>query len=251
MVMKRIVPCLDVAGGRVVKGVTFRGLRDSGDPVELARRYADAGADELVLLDVTAGLESRATAARVVERVAREVFIPLTVGGGVRSVADARRLLDAGCDKVAVNSAAVRRPELLAELAEVLGRQCVVLAVDALTTPEGYRVTVDAGRTVTAVPVCCWLELGQDLGAGEVLVTSIDRDGCHTGYDLGLLAAAAPVCRVPLVASGGLSTPADAAAAFQAGADAVLAASRFHAGELTVSEVKAFLAAQGFEVRPC
>jgi cyclase len=251
MVMNRVIPCLDVAAGRVVKGIEFRGLRDAGDPVELARRYAADGADELVFLDVTAGVEGRDTAARVVERVAAEVFVPLTVGGGVRSVADARRLLDAGCDKVAVNSAAVRRPELLAELAAVLGRQCVVLAVDAVATRAGYRVVVDAGRSVTDLEVLGWLEEGQRRGAGEVLLTSVDRDGGHAGYDLTLLAGAAAVCRVPLVASGGLSGPPDAAAALAAGADAVLAASRFHDGELTIGELKAYLAALGFEVRPC
>jgi imidazole glycerol-phosphate synthase subunit HisF len=251
MVMKRVIPCLDVAQGRVVKGIQFKGLRDAGDPVALASRYAVEGADELIFLDVTAGIEGRDTAARVVAAVAREVFVPLTVGGGVRCAADAARLLDAGCDKVAVNSAAVRRPELLAELAARFGRQCVVLAVDALATSEGYRVVVDAGRTVTTLPVADWLTHAQRLGAGEVLLTSIDRDGSHAGYDLALLAEAAPLCAVPLIASGGLATPSDAAAALAAGADAVLAASRFHDGELSIGTLKAYLTGQGFEVRPC
>ena len=251
MVMKRVIPCLDVAQGRVVKGIQFKGLRDAGDPVALAARYAMEGADEIVFLDVTAGVECRGTAALVVAAVAREVFVPLTVGGGVRSVDDAARLLDSGCDKVAVNSAAVRRPELLTALAARFGRQCVVLAVDAQATPEGYRVVVDAGRTATTLPVADWLTRGQALGAGEVLLTSVDRDGSHAGYDLALLAEAAPLCTVPLIASGGLATPSDAAAALAAGADAVLAASRFHDRELSIGALKAYLATQGFEVRPC
>jgi imidazole glycerol-phosphate synthase subunit HisF len=251
MVMKRVIPCLDVASGRVVKGVQFKGLRDAGDPVTLASRYAEEGADELVFLDVTAGVEGRDTATRVVRAVARQVFVPLTVGGGVRSAADAARLLDSGADKVAVNSAAVRRPELLAEIAARFGRQCVVLAVDALATPGGYRVAVDAGRTVTDVPVADWITSGMALGAGEVLLTSVERDGSHQGYDLELLGEIAPLCAVPLIASGGLATGADAAAALAAGADAVLAASRFHDGELSIAELKGYLAGRGFEVRPC
>ncbi len=249
MVLKRVIPCLDVAGGRVVKGVRFRNLRDSGDPVALARRYAEEGADELVFLDITAGVEGRRTALRLVERAAREVFIPFTVGGGVRCRENARDLLLAGCDKVAVNSAAVRRPGLLEELAGRFGRQCVVLAVDARRTPAGFRVAVDAGRTLTDRDAVDWVREGQDRGAGEVLLTSMDRDGGQAGFDLELLRAVAPACRVPLIASGGFGEPAHAVAALSAGADAVLAASVFHDGVLSIPELKRFLQDHGIEVR--
>ena len=250
MVLKRVIPCLDVAGGRVVKGIRFRNLRDSGDPVELARRYEEEGADELVFLDIAAGVEGRRTALRMVERVAREVFIPLTVGGGVRSAEDARDLLLAGCDKVAVNSAAVRRPELLEELASRFGRQCVVLAVDARRTPG--RFPGGGGRRADAdgpLDAADWVRAGQDRGAGEVLLTSMDRDGGQAGFDLELLQAAAPACRVPLIASGGFGEPAHAAAALAAGADAVLAASVFHDGVLTIGDLKRYLRNHGVEVR--
>lgn len=248
---RRIIPCLDVREGRVVKGVQFASLRDSGDPVELALRYARAGADELVFLDITAGIERRATAAATVARVAREVFIPLTVGGGVRSAEDARLLLESGCDKVAVNSAAVRRPELLDQLAARFGSQCVVVAVDVRREGEGYRVMVDAGRTPSPWELEPWLEEAQRRGAGEVLLTSMDRDGAREGYDLCLLSRASTRCRVPLVASGGFGKPADALSALRAGADAVLAASVLHEGRLEISELKDYLKRNGIEVRPC
>ena len=249
MVLKRIIPCLDVKDGRVVKGVHFERLRDGGDPVELAGRYYRDGADELVFLDITAGLERRRTVLPLVERTAREVFIPLTVGGGVRTVADARELLLAGCDKVAVNSAAVRRPGLLADLAGQFGRQCVVLAVDVLPVDGGYRVVVDAGRTVTPLRLEDWLLQAQALGAGEILLTSIATDGARAGYDLASITAAAAHCRVPLIASGGLGTAGHVLEACRAGADAVLAASVFHYGAWTVASLKQFLKNEGLEVR--
>jgi cyclase len=249
MVLRRVIPCLDVTGGRVVKGVRFVNLRDSGNPVELAQRYQEEGADELVFLDISAGVEGRRTALRMVERVARAIYIPFTVGGGVRAVGDARNLLLAGCDKVAVNSAAVRRPALLGELANRFGRQCVVLAVDARRASGGFRVAVDAGRTLTGRNAVGWIQEGQAAGAGEVLLTSMDRDGEQTGFDLELLRAAAAVCRVPLIASGGFGEPAHALAALEAGADAVLAASVFHEGRLRIGELKRYLAEHGIEVR--
>ena len=249
--MKRIIPCLDVKDGRVVKGVRFQGLRDGGDPVELARRYYADGADELVFLDITAGLEGRRTVGELVAKTARTVFVPLTVGGGICSVADARRLLRSGCDKVAVNTAAVRRPELLSELADGFGRQCVVLAVDALRTETGYRVVVDAGRTVTELELTDWLRRGQALGVGEILLTVINADGRQEGYDLAGLRQAGAVCRVPVIASGGMGTAAHMVDAVAAGADALLAASVFHYGRYTVRSLKAELSRRGVEVRPC
>jgi imidazole glycerol-phosphate synthase subunit HisF len=251
MVMKRIIPCLDVKDGRVVKGVSFVNLRDGGDPVELARRYYEEGADELVFLDITAGIEKRATAARMVEAVARNVFIPFTVGGGVREVEDARVLLLSGCDKVAINSAAVRRPALLEDLASRFGRQCVVLAVDTLATAEGHEVVVDAGRTMTGRLLGPWLAEAEAMGAGEILLTSMDRDGRQTGFDVDALRIANASCRLPLIASGGLGTPAHALAAFEAGADAALAASVFHYGEWSIRSLKDYLKKEGVDVRPC
>jgi cyclase len=251
MVMKRIIPCLDVKGGRVVKGVRFRDLRDGGDPVDLARRYYADGADELVFLDIAAGLERRQTVRELVTRVARKVFVPFTVGGGIRSAADARFLLRSGCDKVAVNTAAVRRPELLAELADSFGRQCVVLAVDALCTQDGYRVVVDAGRTVTDLELSGWLRRGQALGAGEILLTAIDADGRQSGYNLESLRLADSVCRVPVIASGGMGTADHMVEALAAGADGVLAASVFHYGRYTIRSLKDELRRRGVEVRPC
>jgi len=249
MVLKRIVPCLDVKNGRVVKGIHFQELRDGGDPVELAGRYYRDGADELVFLDITAGLERRRTVLPLVEQTAREVFIPLTVGGGIRSIEDARDLLLAGCDKVAVNSAAVRRPILLEELAGRFGQQCVVLAVDVIPVDGRFRVVIDAGRTVTELYLEDWLMQAQALGAGEVLLTSIATDGVRNGYDLGSIAAAAAHCRVPLVASGGLGSADHILEACRAGADAVLAASVFHYGTWTVRSLKERLRKEGLEVR--
>ncbi len=251
MVMRRIIPCLDVMGGRVVKGIQFQGLRDGGDPVELARRYYADGADELIFLDITAGIEGRRTIRDLVERTARAVFVPLTVGGGIRCVDDAWRLLRSGCDKVAVNTAAVRRPQLLSELADRFGRQCVVLAVDALRTETGYRVVVDAGRTETGLELSEWLRRGQALGIGELLLTVINADGRQEGYDLAGLRLASSVCRVPVIASGGMGTAAHMVDALAAGADALLAASVFHYGRYTVRSLKAELNRRGVEVRPC
>lgn len=251
MVMKRVIPCLDVKDGRVVKGIQFQDLRDNGDPVELASRYDAEGADELVFLDITAGIEGRDTARRMVEAVAKQVFIPFTVGGGIRAVADAEALLMAGCDKVAINSAAVRRPELITELASRFGSQCVVLAADVRRTYGGVRIAVDAGRTLTDLVMEDWLREAQDRGAGEVLLTSMDRDGTGSGYDLEVLAAAAGILRVPLIASGGFGKAAHAVEALGAGADAVLAAGAFHVGGLSVRELKRQMALAGVEVRAC
>jgi cyclase len=250
--LARVIPCLDVAAGRVVKGVRFAGLADQGDPAAVARRYAAQGADELVFLDVGATHEGRDTGLAWVEAVAREVAIPLTVGGGVRTVEDARRLLLAGADKVAVNSAAVADPGLLAALAERFGRQCVVLAVDAARVPGAgarWEVRTHGGRRPTGRDAIEWIVEGVARGAGEVLLTSIDADGTRSGYDLPLLAAASSRVDVPLIASGGAGGLADLAPALRAGASAVLAASLFHLGEATVGEAKDYLAACGIAVR--
>jgi imidazole glycerol-phosphate synthase subunit HisF len=255
----RVIPCLDVADGRVVKGVRFEDLAGFGSPAEAARRYCAEGsdgalgADELVFLDIAASHERRGPALEWVERVAESVFIPLTVGGGVRTLDDARDLLAAGADKVALNSAAVERPGLLTELAERYGRQCVVLSVDARrrspAAGPGWEVVVHGGRTRTGRDVLDWIEDGVERGAGELLLTSVDRDGTGEGFDCELLAAAAARVNVPIVASGGAGRCEDFAAALRAGAAAVLAAGMFHRGELTVPELKRFLAAQGFPVR--
>jgi cyclase len=249
----RIVPCLDVDAGRVVKGTSFVDLRDAGDPVELARRYDEEGADELVLLDITASSDERSTMVEVVERTAEEVFIPLTVGGGVRSMEDASRLLRAGADKVAVNSAALARPELVAELAEVFGSQCVVVAIDAKRRPGGvgFEVHTHGGRRPTGIDAFEWAREATRLGAGELLVTSMDRDGTEAGYDLELTGAIAESVNVPVVASGGVGSLEHLAeGAERAGADALLAASIFHYGRYTIAEAKAFLAGRGVTVRP-
>jgi cyclase len=252
---RRVIPCLDVAAGRVVKGIRFRDLADQGDPADAAARYAAQGADEIVFLDVTAAPEGRDTDLDWVRRTAERVFIPLTVGGGVRSTADAGRVLRAGADKVAVNTAAVRRPELIGELARRFGSQCVVLSVDARRAAGagagagGWEVVVEGGRTPTGRDALEWIEAGVAAGAGEVLLTSIDRDGTRGGYDLSLIAAAASAVPVPLIASGGAGTAEHLAAALAAGAAAVLAASIFHQGTCTVGEVKRALAAAGFPMR--
>lgn len=250
MLMRRIIPCLDTRDGRVVKGVHFRDLRDSGSPVELAARYADEGADEIVLLDIAATPAGRDHALDTVRAVRRVLRIPLTVGGGVRGNDDAERLLSAGADKVGVNSAAVARPELLTELAARFGRQCITLAVDARRVKNGgWEVHTRSGERATGRDAVEWAEEGSRLGAGEILLTSIDQDGTRRGYDLALVRAVATRVMVPVVASGGGATVAHLLAALEAGADAVLAASMFHDGDTTVAQVKQALAAAGVEVR--
>jgi cyclase len=248
---KRVIPCLDVAAGRVVKGVRFQQLRDAGDPVELAAHYDREGADELVFLDITATLEDRAATLDVVSRTAEEVFIPLTVGGGVRGEDDVQSLLRAGADKVSVNSAAVRDPSLLARCADRFGTQCMVVAIDAKRRDAGWEVHVDAGNTGTGWDAVEWaIDATTRHGAGEVLVTSMDRDGTGEGYDLDLLRAIAGAVAVPVIASGGAGEPAHFADALTEGrADAVLAASRWHDGDLTIREVKEHLASRGIPVR--
>lgn len=247
----RIIPCLDVRDGRVVKGIRFQGLRDAGDPVAQARRYAEDGADEIVLLDVSATPAGRAHGLEVVSAVRSVLPVPLTCGGGVRSVEDARALLEAGADKVAVNTAAVARPELLTELAARFGVQCIVLACDARARVggPGWEVVVRSGTRSAGRGVVGWCREAVERGAGEILLTSWDRDGTRSGYDLSLLKAVRGAVRVPIVASGGAAHPEHLDEAVQAGADAVLAASIFHDGEWTVRDVKAALAARGVEVR--
>jgi cyclase len=248
---RRVIPCLDVDAGRVVKGVSFVDLVDAGDPAGLAAAYDAEGADELVFLDITATVEARATLYDVVARTAEQVFIPLTVGGGVRTVADVQRLLRAGADKVSVNSAAVRDPELLSAGAGTYGVQCMVLAIDARRRADGggWEVVVDGGRTPTGRDALAWAVEGAGRGAGELLVTSMDADGRQTGYDLDLIAAVTAAVDVPVIASGGAGRVEHFAAACHAGADAVLAASVFHFGKLSIAEVKAALAGAGLPMR--
>jgi imidazole glycerol-phosphate synthase subunit HisF len=247
---RRVIPCLDVSGGRVVKGVRFQDLADQGDPAESAYRYAEQGADEIVFLDISAAPEERDTDVEWVRRTAEQVFIPLTVGGGVRSEADARRLLRSGADKVGINSAAVERPELIGELARRFGSQCVVLSVDARRGEAGgWEVVTQGGRKPTGLDALAWIREGVGRGAGEVLLTSIDRDGTKGGYDLELIAEAVESVPVPVIASGGAGVPEHLTAALGAGAAAVLAASIFHQGTYTVGDVKGVLAAAGFPVR--
>jgi imidazole glycerol-phosphate synthase subunit HisF len=253
VVLKRVIPCLDVNRGRVVKGTNFVALRDAGDPVELAARYELEGADELVFLDITASHEGRETIVDLARRTADELFIPFTIGGGIRSVSDAQAVLDAGADKVSVNSAAVARPELLGELAEVFGAQAVVLAVDARRRDdgeEGYEVVVSGGRTRTGRDAVEWIREGAERGAGEVLLTSMDRDGTEHGYELELTRAAADAVRVPVIASGGAGTLDHLVDAVERGrADAVLCASIFHYGRYTVRQAKERMRAAGIPVR--
>jgi len=250
----RVIPCLDVDAGRVVKGVNFRALRDAGDPVELAAAYDAEGADELVFLDITASSSGRRTMDEVVSRTAEQVFIPLTVGGGVRSVADVDRLLRAGADKISLNTAAVARPELLAEAAHRFGAQCVVLSVDARRAParpppSGFEVTTHGGRRGTGVDAVEWAARAVGLGVGEILLNSMDADGTRAGFDLELIRAVRAAVTVPVIASGGAGELAHFPPAVEAGADAVLAASVFHFGELRIAEVKDTLRAAGQPVR--
>jgi cyclase len=251
----RVIPCLDVDAGRVVKGVNFVDLRDAGDPVELARAYDAQGADELVFLDITASSGDRETTYDVVRRTAEQVFIPLTVGGGVREADDVNRLLRAGADKVGINTAAIARPELLREAAERFGSQCVVLSIDARRCPDGvvtgsgWEVTTHGGRRSTGIDALAWAVRAADLGAGEILLNSMDADGTKDGYDLALIAAVRAEVSVPVIASGGAGRLADFAPAVDAGADAVLAASVFHFGDLTIGDVKQALADSGHAVR--
>lgn len=245
----RVIPCLDVHAGRVVKGLRFVNLRDAGDPIECAQRYEKEGADELCLLDITATHEGRAATYEVIERVATELTIPLTVGGGVGSVADFDRLLRSGADKVSVNSKALARPELIAELAERFGSQCVVLAVDAKRSGDGWEAYTHGGRNNTQTDVVAWCEQAVELGAGEILLTSMDADGTCDGYDLPQIEAVAAAVSVPVIASGGAGKVEHFAAAIAAGADAVLAASVFHDGVYEVKMAKDALAAAGCEVR--
>jgi cyclase len=248
---KRVIPCLDVDAGRVVKGVGFVDLRDAGDPVELACRYDAAGADELVFLDITATSDKRGTAVELARRTADDVFIPFTIGGGIRSVDDAQAVLDAGADKVSVNSAALARPELIDELAATFGAQCIVLAIDAKARDGGgWEAYVAGGRTPTGRDAVAWAREGSERGAGEILLTSMDRDGTNSGYDLALTAAVAGAVSVPVIASGGAGELSHLSAAVRAGADAVLCASIFHYGDHTVTEVKEHLADTGIAVRP-
>ncbi|MBJ7471217.1 MAG: imidazole glycerol phosphate synthase subunit HisF [Solirubrobacteraceae bacterium] len=251
MHLKRVIPCLDVTEGRVVKGVNFVGLRDAGDPVELAARYDAEGADEVVFLDITATSDARDTVVELARRAADELFIPFTIGGGIRSVADAQAVLDAGADKVAVNSAAVKDPELIDRLASVFGAQCVVLAVDARRRDDdtGWEVYVAGGRTPTGRDAIEWITEGVARGAGEILLTSMDRDGTKDGYDLPLVTAAHEAVSVPIIASGGVGTLDHLVEGLQAGADAVLAASIFHFGQHTVQEAKTALVAAGLPAR--
>ncbi|HRP75892.1 MAG TPA: imidazole glycerol phosphate synthase subunit HisF [Rhodocyclaceae bacterium] len=251
MLAKRIIPCLDVNAGRVVKGVNFIELRDAGDPIEIARRYDEQGADEITFLDITASSDARDIIIHVVEQVAEQVFIPLTVGGGVRSVADVRRLLNAGADKVSINTAAVNSPQIVADAAGKVGSQCIVVAIDAkCVAPGKWEVFTHGGRNRTGLDVIEWARNVVELGAGEILLTSMDRDGTRSGFDLELTRAVSDAVSVPVIASGGVGTLAHLADGVAQGhADAVLAASIFHFGEHTVREAKELMRSRGIEVR--
>ena len=251
MLAKRIIPCLDVTAGRVVKGVSFVELRDAGDPVEIARRYDEQGADELTFLDITASSDDRGIIFRIIEQVAAQVFIPLTVGGGVREVGDVRNLLNAGADKVSINTSAVLNPQLVADAAGRYGSQCIVVAIDAKQTGVGrWEVFTHGGRKATGLDVVEWAKKMQQLGAGEILLTSMDRDGQKNGFDLALTRAVTDALEIPVIASGGVGNLQHLADGVKlGGADAVLAASIFHFGEYTVQQAKQFMAEQGIEVR--
>ena len=251
MLAKRIIPCLDVTAGRVVKGVSFVELRDAGDPVEIAKRYDDQGADELTFLDITASSDDRGILFRIIEQVASQVFIPLTVGGGVREVQDVRNLLNAGADKVSINTAAVVNPQLVADASARYGSQCIVVAIDAKqVAPDRWEVFTHGGRKATGRDVVAWASKMQRLGAGEILLTSMDRDGQKNGFDLALTRAVTDALEIPVIASGGVGNLQHLADGVKlGGADAVLAASIFHFGEYTVPQAKRFMAQQGIEVR--
>lgn len=251
MLTTRVIPCLDVRDGRVVKGIKFQGLRDAGDPAELVASYEAQGADELTMLDVSATPEGRRTAVETVRKIRAHMALPLTVGGGIKEVENASRLLDAGADKVSVNTAAVTHPELLSQLAERFGRQCTVVAVDAAARVdgEGFEVVTLSGKIRTGIDAVAWAREAEERGAGEILLTSWDKDGTKSGYDLPLISTIAEVVRVPIIASGGAATPEHMVDAIHAGADAVLAASIFHYGEYTVSSLKLELRRLGLEVR--
>ena len=252
---RRIIPCLDVDDGRVVKGVNFVGIRDAGDPVEIARRYNEQGADEITFLDITASHEGRDTTIKTVERIAREVFIPLTVGGGVRSVADIRSLLNAGADKVSINTAAIKDPELVRSAAQRFGAQCIVVAMDVKRVSSAdedprYELFTHGGRHPTGLEAVAWARQMAEFGAGEILLTSMDRDGTRDGFELTITRQISDAVDIPLIASGGVGTLEHLAAGIlEGGADAVLAASIFHFGEYTIPEAKSYLAGQGVEVR--
>jgi len=251
MLAKRIIPCLDVAGGRVVKGVNFQNLRDAGDPVELAKLYGDAGADELTFLDISASVEDRSTTLEMVSRTAEQVFIPLTVGGGIRRVEDVDQLLRAGADKVSINTAAISEPTLINQIADRFGNQVLVLSVDArrAQTSSGYEVTTHGGRKSAGIDALAWVEEGIARGVGEILLNSMDADGTGNGFDLEMIRAVRAIASVPVIASGGAGKIEDFALALDAGADALLAASVFHFGTFTIEAVKADLAARGYSIR--
>ncbi len=249
---KRIIPCLDVAGGRVVKGVNFKDLVDAGDPVELAKKYGAEGADELTFLDISASVEERATTLEIVRKTAEQVFIPLTVGGGIRSAENVNELLRAGADKVSINTAALARPQLINEISDRFGNQVLVLSVDArrADTKSGFEVTTHGGRESAGVDALAWIEEGISRGVGEILLNSMDADGTKAGFDLEMLRRVRDICSVPVIASGGAGRTSDFTEAVAAGADAVLAASVFHFGEIKISQVKKELAKAGFPIRP-
>ncbi|ADR32783.1 imidazole glycerol phosphate synthase subunit hisF [Sulfuricurvum kujiense DSM 16994] len=246
---KRIIPCLDVKDGRVVKGVNFVGLKDAGDPVEVAKRYNEEGADELTFLDITASHEERDTIVHIVEQVAKEVFIPLTVGGGIRKLDDIYRLLAVGCDKVSVNSAAIKRPELIDEGAKRFGSQCIVVAIDVKRTGNQYNVYLNGGRVDTGINALEWAKEVVDRGAGEILLTSMDADGTKAGFDLSITEQISRAVNVPVIASGGAGTMEHIKEAFEHGADAALAASIFHYKEIDIMDLKRYLSANGIPVR--
>ena len=251
MKVARIIPCLDVTDGRVVKGVNFVGLRDAGDPVELAQRYNTEGADEIVFLDITASSDDRETMVDVVSRTAEQVFIPLTVGGGIRSVDDARKMLRAGADKVSVNTAAFQRPELIREIAAEFGAQCVVCSIDARQVLSGWEIFLHGGRTATGFDAVSWARDAEALGAGELMVTSMDRDGTREGFDTALISTIAQAVNIPVIASGGVGTLQHLVDGIRIGqADAVLAASIFHFGEFSIADAKRAMMAQQITVRP-